>query len=59
MEIILGRTGSGKSTLAAERVSALIDAELKNKISTLVKEKHSDYNCVITIDKSYAPVTKN
>lgn len=35
------------------------DAELKNKISTLVKEKHSDYNCVITIDKSYAPVTKN
>ena len=35
------------------------DAELKNKISTLVKEKHSDYNCVITIDKSYAPVAKN
>ncbi len=35
------------------------DAELKNKISALVKEKHSDYNCVITIDKSYAPVTKN
>lgn len=35
------------------------DAELKNKISTLVKEKHSDYNCVITIDKSYAPVTKD
>ncbi len=35
------------------------DAELKNKISKLVKEKHSDYNCVITIDKSYAPVTKN
>ena len=35
------------------------DAELKNKISKLVKEKHSDYNCVITIDKSYAPVAKS
>ncbi len=40
MEIILGRTGSGKSTLAAERVSALIDAELKNKRSgTALRDK--------------------
>ena len=34
----------------------LSDNELKNKISELVKELNPTYNCVITIDKGYAPV---
>lgn len=32
----------------------MTDGELKAAISALVKKSHPDYNCVITIDRSYA-----
>ncbi len=34
----------------------MTDYELKCMISQAVKEQHPDYNCVITIDKNYAPI---
>lgn len=34
----------------------MTDYELKCLISQAVKEQHPDYNCVITIDKNYAPI---
>lgn len=34
------------------------DDELKEKIDTLVRQKHPEYKCVITIDKSYAPIIR-
>ena len=34
----------------------MTDYELKCAISQAVKEQHPDYNCVITIDKNYAPI---
>ena len=34
----------------------MTDAELKNKISNAVKTVHPEYNCVITIDRNYAPI---
>ena len=32
------------------------DSDLKKEITTLVREQHPDYNCVITIDRNYSPV---
>ena len=37
----------------------ITDFELKSAISDAVKAAHPEYNCVITIDKNYAPVVQN
>ncbi len=37
----------------------MTDYELKCTISDAVKAVHPEYNCVITIDKTYAPVVQN
>ena len=37
----------------------LTDHQLKSTISDAVKAIHPEYNCVITIDKTYAPVVQN
>ena len=34
----------------------MTDYELKCLISQAVKNKHPDYNCVITVDRNYAPI---
>ena len=37
----------------------MTDFELKSAISNAVKAIHPEYNCVITIDKNYAPVVQS
>lgn len=36
----------------------LTDAQLRTEIDRLVREKHADYNCVITVEHSFAPIPK-
>lgn len=41
---------------AAPHEIALTDAQIKEEITRLVSEAHEDYQCIITIDRGYAPI---
>lgn len=36
----------------------MTDAQLRTEIERVVREKHPDYNCVITMEHSFAPIPK-
>ena len=36
----------------------MTDKEIREKITELVRQNHPDYNCVITVDRSYVPMDK-
>ncbi len=42
----------------APRNFSMQEYQLKAEINRLVQEKHSNYNCVITVEHSYAPIPK-